>query len=72
MAFFKTEETVANLHDCVVGADGAELLDIKCGVGSVLEGEAAFAGHAVAARIERGALVVLRLVHAQNVTKKGW
>jgi hypothetical protein len=58
----------SDLHDAVISADRAKLLDVKGRVGAVLEGKAAFAGHAVAAGVERGALVVLRLVHAKNVT----
>ncbi len=54
-----------DLHDGVVGADGAELFDVKRRVGAILEGKAALAGHAVAASVERGALVVLRLVPDQ-------
>ena len=58
---------VEHLHDGVVGADGAKLLHKKSGIRAILEGKAAFTRHAVAARVERAAFVVLRLVHAPNV-----
>ncbi len=58
-----------NFHDAVVSADGAELFDEQGGIGAVLEGEAALTGHAIAASVERSALVILRFVHVKYVTK---
>ena len=58
---------MTDLHDGVVGADGAKLLHKKSGIRAILEGKAAFTRHAVAARVERAAFVVLRLVHAHRM-----